>query len=254
MGNDDLWTQTDVGEKYNLEGMRMNHTPGNRRIFHRYSCFVSVEESRWDELDIAPVTNIGRSDIYFAISKSRPDIKDTLDSAMRRIRDDNPFYTDELYQRYFSAQTSAFLSSEEKEWLAQHGDIRIGYLNNDTGVSVLNQTTGKLTGVITDYIELAKNCLQGETLTFVLPFKLDRCGSPVHEKLAATADIAGLRLLLVEDNDLNAEIAQFMLTDSGAEVVTVQNGLAAVQEIEKVKRTICEQIALCSQYNRIKED
>ena len=53
---------------------------------------------------------------------------------------------------------------------------------------------------------------------------------------------------------MNAEIAQFMLTDSGAEVVTVQNGLAAVQEIEKVKRTICEQIALCSQYNRIKED
>lgn len=65
-------------------------------------------------------------------------------------------------------------------------------------------------------------------LTFVLPFKLDRCGSPVHEKLAATVDIAGLRLLLVEDNDLNAEIAQFMLTDNGAEVVTVQNGLAAV--------------------------
>lgn len=156
MGNDDLWTQTDVGEKYNLEGMRMNHTAGNRRIFHRYSCFVSIEESRWGELDIAPVTNIGRSDIYFAISKSRPDIKDALDSAMRRIRDDNPFYTDELYQRCFSAQTSAFLTSEEKEWLAQHGDIRIGYLNNDTGVSVLNQTTGKLTGVITDYIELAK--------------------------------------------------------------------------------------------------
>lgn len=156
VGNDDLRTQTDVGEKYNLEGMRMNHTAGNRRIFHRYSCFVSIEESRWGELDIAPVTNIGRSDIYFAISKSRPDIKDTLDSAMRRIRDDNPFYTDELYQRYFSAQASAFLSSEEKEWLAQHGDIRIGYLNNDTGVSVLNQTTGKLTGVITDYIELAK--------------------------------------------------------------------------------------------------
>mgnify|MGYP007122668720 FL=1 len=97
MGNDDLWTQTDVGEKYNLEGMRMNHTAGNRQIFHRYSCFVSIEESRWGELAIAPVTNIGRSDIYFAISKSRPDIKDTLDSAKRRIRDDNPFYTDELY-------------------------------------------------------------------------------------------------------------------------------------------------------------
>lgn len=216
MGNDDLWTQTDVGEKYNLEGMRMNHTAGNRQIFHRYSCFVSVEEFRWGELAIAPVTNIGRSDIYFAISKSRPDIKDTLDSAMRRIRDDNPFYTDELYQRYFSAQTSAFLSSEEKEWLAQHGDIRIGYLNNDTGVSVLNQTTGKLT---------------------------------------ATRKIRALERVDARTIPIIAMTANVFREDANQCIEAGMNAhLTKPLEIEKVKRTICEQIALCSQYNRIKED
>lgn len=216
MGNDDLRTQTDVGEKYNLEGMRMNHTPGNRRIFHRYSCFVSIEESRWGELDIAPVTNIGRSDIYFAISKSRPDIKDTLDSAMRRIRDDNPFYTDELYQRCFSAQASAFLSSEEKEWLAQHGDIRIGYLNNDTGVSVLNQITGKLT---------ATRKIRA----------LERADARTIPIIAMTANVFREDANQCIEAGMNAHLTKPL-------------------EIEKVKRTICEQIALCSQYNRIKED
>mgnify|MGYP004702218777 CR=1 FL=1 len=162
------------------------------------------------------MTNIGRSDIYFAISKSRPDIKDTLDSAMRRIRDDNPFYTDELYQRCFSAQNSAFLSSEEKEWLAQHGDIRIGYLNNDTGVSVLNQITGKLT---------ATRKIRA----------LERADARTIPIIAMTANVFREDANQCIEAGMNAHLTKPL-------------------EIEKVKRTICEQIALCSRYNRIKED
>ena len=81
---------------------------------HEIDCFVSVEESRWEESDISPVTSIGETEIYFAINPKRPDIKEALDSAMRRIKDDNPFYTDDLYRRYLSAQSSSFLSKEEK--------------------------------------------------------------------------------------------------------------------------------------------
>ena len=39
-------------------------------------------------------------------------------------------------------------------------------------------------------------------------------------------------LLLVEDNELNAEIAEFILTENGAKVETVKNGLEAVQHFE----------------------
>ena len=60
---------------------------------HEIDCFVSVEESRWEESDISPLTSIGETEIYFAINPERPDIKEALDSAMRRIKDDNPFYT-----------------------------------------------------------------------------------------------------------------------------------------------------------------
>ena len=135
---------------------------------HEIDCFVSVEESRWEESDISPVTSIGETEIYFAINPKRPDIKEALDSAMRRIKDDNPFYTDDLYRRYFSAQSSSFLSKEEREWIGQHGAIRIGYLNQDGGISSVDPSTGKLTGVITDYVDLAENCLQGQTLEFEL--------------------------------------------------------------------------------------
>lgn len=135
---------------------------------HEIDCFVSVEESRWEESDISPVTSIGETEIYFAINPKRPDIKEALDSAMRRIKDDNPFYTDDLYRRYLSAQSSSFLSKEESEWIGQHGAIRIGYLNQDGGISSVDSLTGKLTGVITDYVDLAENCLQGQTLEFEL--------------------------------------------------------------------------------------
>ena len=40
--------------------------------------------------------------------------------------------------------------------------------NDDAGVGVMDPATGELTGVIKDYVELAKDCLQGQTLEFDL--------------------------------------------------------------------------------------
>ena len=56
--------------------------------------------------------------------------------------------------------------------------------------------------------------------------------SQTKEKEDFDADISGVRILLVEDNELNAEIAEFILTENGAKVETVKNGLEAVQHFE----------------------
>ena len=64
-----------------------------------------------------------------------------------------------------------------------------------------------------------------------LPFEIDTNARP-EEKEDFNADISGVRILLVEDNELNAEIAEFMLTENGAKVETVNNGLEAVQRFE----------------------
>lgn len=176
---------------------------------HEIDCFVSVEEAYWAEYDISPITNIGRSDIYFVINKNRPDIKEAIDSAMRRIQDDNPFYTDDLYRKYLSTQSSTFLSREEKDWLAQHGAIRIGYLNEDTGVSVINPSTGELAGVITDYVTMAENCLQGQTLKFELKGYDTR-----NAQLDALHEEEIDLIFHVSQNPYFAETNQFVLSDT----------------------------------------
>ena len=130
--------------------------------------FISVESPQWQESSLSAITSFGSSDIYFVISKNRPDLKEALDNAMRRIAHDEPFYQDNLYQRYLSAQSVEILSNAEQDWLQQHGAIRIGFLNNDTGVSTFDAKTGNVSGILTDYVVYATNCLGDNALHFDL--------------------------------------------------------------------------------------
>lgn len=127
---------------------------------------VSTETPAWVEEGMFAIATTGGSGIYYAINKNRPDLKAELDRAMRTMEYDKPFYADELYQRYLSAQSVAVLSNKEKEWLAEHGAIRIGFLNHDPGVSTIDPECGELVGVINDYIKYAVDCLGNHTLEF----------------------------------------------------------------------------------------
>ena len=131
-------------------------------------CLVSTETPDWVEVGMSAIATTGGSDIYFAISKNRPDLKKELDNAMRKMEYDKPFYADELYARYLSAVSVPVLDNGEQEWLNQHGNIRIGYLNHDSGISNFDPMTNALTGVLTDYVNLAKDSLDGGTLNFEL--------------------------------------------------------------------------------------
>ena len=133
---------------------------------HEIDCFVSLEESFWAELGISTMTRVGESGIYYAINKDRPDIKEELDNAMRALDEADPFYTADLYKRYFSLDYTPILTSEEKAWLRKHGAIRMGFLTSDSGVSTYDPATGKLTGAITDYIQFATGCLGNQELEF----------------------------------------------------------------------------------------
>ena len=130
--------------------------------------FVSLEDSRLGGYGMVALTNIGSSKIYFAIGQSHSDLKTELDNAMRRITDDDPYYADELHKQFLSVDRVYFLTGEEQKWLSEHGTIKIGYLINDGGVSTLDTETGKVSGLIMDYSQLAQNCLEGQTLKFDL--------------------------------------------------------------------------------------
>ena len=50
--------------------------------------------------------------------------------------------------------------------MEEHGDIRIGFLNNDPAIFSMDEATGKLTGMLAEYTSYAKGCLTNQTLEF----------------------------------------------------------------------------------------
>ena len=133
---------------------------------HEIDAFVSLEESIWSEQGISSVTTIGKSGIYFAINKERSDIKTELDYAMCQLDQDSPFFKADMYKKYFTLDYNQSLTGGEKSWLEEHGDIRMGFLNNDPAIFSMDETTGKLTGMLSEYVSYAKDCLGNQTLKF----------------------------------------------------------------------------------------
>ena len=170
MGTEPEAMLTEWEEKYGLETEHVNVSNNEdvkqKLANHEIDCFVSLEESFWAELGISTITRVGESGIYYAINKDRPDLKEELDNAMRALEDDAPFYTADLYKRYFSLDYTPILTGEEKAWLKEHGAIKMGFLTSDSGVSTFDPATGELTGAITDYIQFAIDCLGNQELEF----------------------------------------------------------------------------------------
>ena len=170
MGTEPEVMLTEWEEKYGLKTEHVNISNNEdvkqKLANHEIDCFVSLEESFWAELGISTMTRVGESGIYYAINKDRTDIKEELDNAMRALDEADPFYTADLYKRYFSLDYTPILTSEEKAWLRKHGAIRMGFLTSDGGVSTYDPATGELTGAITDYIQFATGCLGNQDLEF----------------------------------------------------------------------------------------
>ena len=72
----------------------------------------------------------------------------------------------------------------------------------------------------------------GSTFILRIPFKLAPAPDTV-KKTAAQMDISGLNLLLVEDNELNTEIAETLLSDEGANLTVAEDGLQAVRMFQE---------------------
>ena len=172
MGTEPEVMLTEWEEKYGLETEHVNISNNEdvkqKLANHEIDCFVSLEESFWAERGISTITRVGESGIYYALNKDRPDLKEELDNAMRALDEAAPFYTADLYKRYFSLDYIPILTGEEKAWLKEHGAIKMGFLTSDSGVSTFDPATGEFTGVITDYIQFAADCLGNQELEFQL--------------------------------------------------------------------------------------
>ena len=108
----------------------------------------------------------------------------------------------------------------------EHSTARSTYGGTGLGMPIAKSLVDKMGGEIT----FTSRPGEGTTFRVILPFRICQPGElpPQAAKAPAPDDLQGMRLLLVEDNTLNMEIAAFMLENAGAELTKAQNGQEAL--------------------------
>ena len=120
-----------------------------------------------DARQAMPVCKVGASDFFFAVSKSRPELLPELNAAMNRIQEEDHNYQQQLYEKYLKAfGFNYYLSTDEKNWISDHGTIRVGYQDNYLSFCAADKKTGALTGALKDYLQEASTCFEGTDLDF----------------------------------------------------------------------------------------
>ena len=107
---------------------------------------------------------------------------------------------------------------------------RTKFAGTGLGMAIARKLVEKMGGTIT--FESEKGV--GTTFVIRVPFKIDPDADKREEqKEVSEKSIKGLHILLAEDNELNMEIAEFMLQNEGADVIKAWNGQEAVELFRK---------------------
>ena len=112
----------------------------------------------------------------------------------------------------------------------ERSDARSVYNGTGLGMSIVKSLIDHMGGTI----EISSEEGVGSIFVITLPFEIaETLPEETHEvKIEGRGDIKGLHLLLAEDNELNAEIAQTLLEDEGAVITVVHDGQQAIDLFE----------------------
>ena len=118
------------------------------------------------------------------------------------------------------------------------------FAQEDTGARTIYKGTGLVMAIVHRLVQEMGGTIQlkseknvGSTFTLILPFTIDEHQPSASAETATDtpADLTDLHILVVEDNELNLEIAVFSLEAAGLNISTAINGLEAVRLFEKSK-------------------
>mgnify|MGYP000636428433 CR=1 FL=1 len=113
-----------------------------------------------------------------------------------------------------------------KPFIQESADARTQYRGTGLGMSIVKDLVSQMGGSISAESQLG----EGTAFTFQLPFLLDKnAAAKPQPKPTDNGRLDGMHILLVEDNDINMEVAEFQLTSQGATVDKAWDGREAVE-------------------------
>ena len=121
-----------------------------------------------------------------------------------------------------------FLSHIFEPFVQEKNDARSIYQGTGLGMAIVKELINHMKGTI----EISSEVGVGSTFVVTIPFEIAPPPQKLQEK-ESTGSIEGMKLLMAEDNELNAEIATTLLTDRGALVTNVSDGKQALDEFTK---------------------
>ena len=114
----------------------------------------------------------------------------------------------------------------------EHTGSRTKFAGTGLGMPITKKLVEKMGGTITFESEEGV----GTKFVVLIPFKIDmEADQRKEQEDVSEKSIKGLHILLAEDNELNMEIAEFMLQNEGADVTKAWNGQEAVELFRKSK-------------------
>ena len=123
-------------------------------------------------------------------------------------------------------ESAVFATNIFEPFAQERADARSNYHGTGLGMAIVKKMIDKMGGTISVTSEVGK----GSTFVVELPFEM---GAVPEKSKKEEADkensIHGLNLMLVEDNELNAEVAEILLEDEGAIITMVNDGQQAVE-------------------------
>ncbi len=121
-----------------------------------------------------------------------------------------------------------FLKKAFEPFAQENQDARTSYMGTGLGLAITKQLVELMGGTIS----LESQLHEGTTVTIRLPFEVDLSYEAPKEKEEKQDHVClkGRKVLLVEDNELNMEIAKFVLEYRGLDVTVAMNGKEAVDQ------------------------
>ena len=119
-----------------------------------------------------------------------------------------------------------FLQHIFEPFAQEKNDARSDYQGTGLGMAIVKSLLDQMGGTIS----ITSKVGAGTIFVIEIPFEIAPSPENMPQRpLAQEQDIRGLHLMLAEDNELNAEIAQMLLQDKGAQITLVSDGKQALE-------------------------